>query len=93
MIRSFGDSETEKIFRGFRSRKLPADIQPRAQRKLIQIDTSERLDDLRLPPSNHLEALKGNLDGYYSIRINQQWRIIFLWEDGDADGVEIVDYH
>lgn len=93
MIKSFGDRETEKVFKGMRSKKLPGDIQQRAQRKLVQIDTAKTLEDLRLPPSNNLEALKGDLKIYHSIRINQQWRVIFIWTQSDAEEVEIIDYH
>ncbi|HYD91100.1 MAG TPA: type II toxin-antitoxin system RelE/ParE family toxin [Flavobacterium sp.] len=93
MIRSFGDKETEKIWNGIQSRKLPADIQNVARRKLRMINNSQNINDLRIPPANHLEKLSGNLAGLYSIRINNQWRIIFRWEDNNAFDVEIVDYH
>lgn len=93
MIRSFGCKETEKIWEGQASRKLPRDIQNRALRKLRQLDAAMVLDDLKNPLSNHLEALKGNRKGQMSIRINDQWRVCFRWEDGEATGVEIVDYH
>ena len=93
MIRSFKDAETEKIFNGQRSRKLPPDIQNAARRKLIYLDLAQRLEDLRIPPANQLEALKGDRKGQNSIRINRQWRICFAWRAGHADHVEIVDYH
>jgi proteic killer suppression protein len=93
MIRSFADKDTEGLFHGSFARKLPHDIQRVAQRKLRQIHAAEALTDLRAPPGNHLEALKGDHAGQHSIRINDQWRICFTWSDGGADGVEIVDYH
>ena len=93
MIRSFRDKETGRIWRGQPSRKFPGDIQDRALRKLRQIDASLTLDDLRNPPGNHLEALKADRAGQWSIRINEQWRICFRWSDGEAHDVEIVDYH
>ena len=93
MISSFADSEAEKIFKGQGSRKLPTSIQRTARRKLIYLDDAENLQDLRSPPSNHLAQLKGDRDGQYSIRINDQWRICFDWNDGKAEYVEIVDYH
>ena len=93
MIRSFECMETEKIWEGQTSRRLPRDIQERALRKLRQLDASMTLDDLKNPPSNHLEALKGNRKGQMSIRINDQWRVCFHWQDGEATEVEIVDYH
>jgi toxin HigB-1 len=93
MIRSFADKETERIWNGQSSRALPGDIQDRALRKLRQIDAARSLDDLRNPPGNRLEALRGNRSGQMSIRINDQWRICFRWSEGDATEVEIVDYH
>lgn len=93
MIKSFADSETEKVFRRSYSKKLPDDIQKRGRRKLVMIDAAEELQDLRVPPGNRLEKLRGNRGGQYSIRINQQWRICFRWHEGDAFDVEIVDYH
>ena len=93
MIVSFADSETEKVYRGFVSRKLPPDIQKTARRKLLYLDDAEDLRDLLAPPSNRLEALQGTREGQYSIRINDQWRICFSWEAGQAQSVEIVDYH
>jgi proteic killer suppression protein len=93
MIRSFKSKETEAIWQGRPSRRLPADIQDRALRKLRQLDASSTLDDLRNPPGNRLESLTGNRSGQMSIRINVQWRICFIWRDGEASDVEIVDYH
>lgn len=93
MISTFGDKETELIWLGTRSRKLPNDIQDVARRKLRMINSAQSVNDLRIPPANRLEKLSGNLSGYYSIRINIQWRIIFIWEDNNAFEVQIVDYH
>jgi len=93
MIKSFADNETAKIFRGEVSRKFPPDIQRTARRKLIYLDEADNLRDLMAPPGNRLEALKGNRSGQYSIRINDQWRICFQWEQPDAYRVEITDYH
>ena len=95
MIRSFKDKETEKIFHQEYSKKLPGNIQKVALRKLMMIDAAEKLSDLRIPPANHLEALDGDLIGKWSIRINDQWRIVLIPSDGgrDYDDVEIVDYH
>lgn len=93
MIRSFRCTETEKIFRREFSRKFPGDIQERAFMKLNAIDASVKIKDLRLPPSNRLEALKGDRKGQWSIRINDQWRICFKWSEGHAENVEIGDYH
>lgn len=93
MIRSFGDRDTELIWSGLRSRRLPGDIQATALRKLRLLNQSRRLDDLRVPPGNRLEALHGDRAGKHSIRINEQWRICFVFTDGGADDVEIVDYH
>ncbi len=93
MIRSFADTETEKLFRRERVRKLPPDIQRTALRKLVQLDAVLTLDDLRVPPGNRLEALTGNRLGQHSIRINDQWRVCFVWTTGSAEAVEIVDYH
>lgn len=93
MIRSFKDKETAGIFERKRSRKLPNDIQQIALRKLRMLNRSETLKDLQVPPANRLEKLKGDRAGQYSIRINNQWRICFEWQDGDALNVEIVDYH
>ena len=93
MIHSFKCRETEKIFQGLVSRKFPSDIQTRAFNKLAAIHASLSLDDLKSPPSNHLEQLKGNRTSQYSIRINDKYRICFVWNENNADGVEIVDYH
>ena len=93
MIASFAGKETERIWNGRVSRKLPADIQDRALRKLRQLDASRTLDDLANPPGNRLEVLKGDRSGQSSIRINDQWRICFRWDGRDAHDVEIVDYH
>ena len=92
-IRSFADKETEKIYHQEFSRKLPQSIQRIALRKLMMIDNAEKLDDLRIPPANRLEALKGDRQGQYSIRINDQYRICFVFADSGICQVEIVDYH
>ena len=93
MLRSFGSKETEKIWNGVRSSKIPPEVQKVGRRKLRMVNNSIDLNDLRIPPSNRLEKLRGNLKEYYSIRINDQWRIIFKWQAGNAFEVEIVDYH
>jgi len=93
MIESFASDETQKIFLGQISKKLPKDIQRTARRKLIYLDDAEDLQDLLAPPGNRLEKLKGNRAGQHSIRINDQWRICFIWSDNKAKNVEIVDYH
>ena len=93
MIESFASDETQKIFLGQISRKLPKDIQRTARRKLIYLDDAEDLQDLLAPPGNRLEKLKGDRAGQHSIRINDQWRICFTWLDNKAKNVEIVDYH
>ena len=93
MIRSFADSETERVFRRERSRRLPSDIQGVALRKLRMIHNARTVGDLRNPPGNRLEKLGGNRVGQYSIRINEQWRVCFIWEHSDAYEVEITDYH
>ncbi|HEY0027710.1 MAG TPA: type II toxin-antitoxin system RelE/ParE family toxin [Allosphingosinicella sp.] len=93
MIRGFADGQTEKIWKGERSRKLPDDIQARALVRLRMLNRAKSLDDLRNPPSNRLHALTGDRAGQHSISINMQWRICFVWRDGGADGVEITDYH
>ncbi|PWT70253.1 MAG: plasmid maintenance system killer family protein [Bacteroidetes bacterium] len=92
MIGSFGSKETEKIWKGIRLSKLPGEIQETARRKLRMLNNSINLTDLKVPPSNKLEKLKGNLRNFYSIRINEQWRIIFKWNNGSAFEVEITDY-
>jgi proteic killer suppression protein len=93
VIESFGDAETKKIWSRQFSRKLPQDIQRIALRKLSMIHNSINATDLQIPPGNHLEELKGDREGQYSIRINDQWRICFSWANGNAVCVEIVDYH
>ena len=93
MIVSFGNSDTEKIWNGIRVKKLPTEIQNVGRRKLRMLNNSVNLADLRIPPANRLEKLSGNLKDFYSIRINDQWRIIFKWDTGNAYEVEIVDYH
>ena len=93
MILSFGDKETREFYRTGKSKKLPPDIWRRALRKLEMIDKAETLDDLKVPPGNRLEALKGDRIGYYSIRINDQWRITFRFQNGNALEVKIEDYH
>jgi len=93
MIKHFHCRETEKIWNGDLSRRLPETIQRVARRKLRMLNNARSLEDLRLPPANRLEALKGDRAGQYSIRINEQWRICFTWREGDAFNVEIVDYH
>ena len=93
MIKSFSCKETLTIYEGRTSRKLPHTIQQRALMKLQMLDAAGDLRDLRIPPSNHLEALRGDRLGQWSIRVNQQWRICFRWEGGNACDVEIVDYH
>jgi toxin HigB-1 len=93
VIRNFKDEEAKKIFERQRSRRLPPDIQQVALRKLRMLNQAQTLQDLRVPPANRLERLSGNRAGQYSIRVNNQWRICFEWQDGDALRVEIVDYH
>ncbi|CAN2040884.1 Toxin HigB-1 [Candidatus Magnetomoraceae bacterium gMMP-15] len=93
MIQTFKDKEAEKLFRRIRSKKLPAKLQRVALRKLRMLNRALNINDLRIPPANRLEILKGNRVGQHSIRINKQWRICFEWHNGDAFNVEIVDYH
>lgn len=93
MIRSFKDSMTEMVASGKAPKGFPADIVRSSVRKLTMIDVAHDVEDLRSPPGNRLEALKGNRTGQHSIRINDQWRICFVWKDGGAEDVEIVDYH
>jgi proteic killer suppression protein len=93
MIRSFANAETGRFFATGKARRLPRDIVRRAAMRLRQLDAATRIDDLRLPPSNRLEPLRGDRAGRHSIRINDQWRICFGFADGDAHEVEIVDYH
>jgi toxin HigB-1 len=93
MIVSFATSDTEKIWSGIRVKKLPLEIQHIGRRKLRMIHNSVNIADLRIPPANRLEKLSGNFKDFYSIRINDQWRIIFKWSAGNASEVEIIDYH
>ena len=93
MIRSFESKEAEKLFSRVRSTKLPGDIQRVALRKLRMLHRAKTIADLRVPPANRLERLSGDRAGQYSIRINDQWRICFRWEEAGAEDVEIVDYH
>lgn len=93
MIVSFGSKETEKVWNGERVKKWPLEIQTMGRRKLRMLNNSQNIADLRIPPSNRLEKLSGNLKDFYSIRINDQWRIIFIWDDGNTQEVEIIDYH
>ena len=93
MIISFGSKETEKIWNGIIIKKPSVEIQQIGRRKLRMLNNSQDLADLRIPPSNRLEKLAGNLKNFYSIRINNQWRIIFCWKNGNASAVEIIDYH
>jgi proteic killer suppression protein len=93
MIKAFDDRETEKIWNGIMSKKLPIEIQDIARRKLRMLNSAQDLSDLRIPPTNKLEKLKGILQEFYSIRINNKWRIIFQWIGNDAYEVKIVDYH
>jgi toxin HigB-1 len=93
MIRSFANRDTESIWQGARSRRLPDDVQRVGLRKLLYLNRAKVINDLREPPGNRLEQLKGNRKGQWSIRINDQWRICFEWKEGEAHNVEIVDYH
>ena len=93
MIKSFADREAEKLFNRIASKKLPLPIQHKARVKLLLIDAAEVIQDLNIPPGNRLEKLAGNRKGQHSIRINNQWRICFVWKSGDAYEVEVVDYH
>jgi len=93
MIRSIADPETEKISSEERRRRFPSDIHERALSKLRLVDAASDVDDLRMPPSNRLHLLRGTLNGYYALRINDQWRIVFRWKDGGAEDVKISDYH
>jgi len=93
MISSFGSKETELIWNGMRVKKMPIEIQNVGRRKLRMLNNSQDIADLRIPPSNQLEKLSGKLSRFYSIRINKQWRIIFIWEKGNASEVKIIDYH
>jgi proteic killer suppression protein len=93
MITAFGSRDTERVWNGERVKSLPPEIQEIARRKLRMINNSQNIADLRIPPGNRLEKLTGNLAGYHSIRINDQWRIVFSWQSGNASQVEITDYH
>jgi proteic killer suppression protein len=93
MILSFGNKETQKISEGQRIKGLSTELQNTARRKLRMLNNAQDLNDLRIPPSNRLEKLKGDLRAFYSIRINDQWRIIFKWDNGNAMEAAIVDYH
>ncbi len=93
MIRSFTDRETQRVWEGRSSRRLPSEIQSVARRKLRMLNNAQDLNDLKAPPGNRLEALKGKRKGQHSIRINDQWRVCFKWKDRHAHEVEIVDYH
>lgn len=93
MIRSFADKETERLFNRGRIKKISPVVQRPGLRKLVLLDAAESLDDLRVPPGNRLEKLRGDREGQYSIRVNDQWRVCFRWDAGDAHDVEITDYH
>ncbi|AFL80727.1 plasmid maintenance system killer protein [Aequorivita sublithincola DSM 14238] len=93
MILSFGSKETKQIWNGNRVKKIPIEIQNTGRRKLRMLNNSQNINDLRIPPSNRLEKLIGKLNDFYSIRINKKWRIVFIWENGNASQVEIIDYH
>jgi proteic killer suppression protein len=93
MIISFGDKDTQKIWEGFRVKSFSTEIQELTRRKLRMLNNSIDVNDLMIPPSNRLEKLKGNLKNYYSIRINNQWRVVFKWNNGNASEVSIIDYH
>ena len=93
MIRSFKGRETERLFLRQRSRAVPSDLRRVALRKLLQLDAADTLDDLKVPPGNRLERLRGDRKGQHSIRVNERWRVCFDWRQGDAHEVEIVDYH
>jgi proteic killer suppression protein len=93
VIRTFGDSETERFYTTGQSRRMPPQIRKRSAMRLIQLNAAVQIEDLLLPPSNRLEQLRGNRAGQWSIRINDQWRVCFRFENGDAFDVEIVDYH
>ncbi|MGB6150681.1 MAG: type II toxin-antitoxin system RelE/ParE family toxin [Pricia sp.] len=93
MIVSFGAKDTERIWKGIRVKKMPLEMQSIGRRKLRMLNNSQDIADLRIPPSNRLEKLTGKLKEYHSIRINRQWRIMFIWDNGNAKEVEIIDYH
>jgi len=93
VIKSFGDRDTERLFAREPVRRFPAELRRAMLRKLVAVDAAEALDDLRVPPGNRLEKLRGDRAGQYSIRVNDQWRVCFAWRDSDAYDVSIVDYH
>jgi proteic killer suppression protein len=93
MILTFGSKDTEKIWKGERAKRIPLEIQQIGRRKLRMLNNSQNITDLKVPPSNRLEKLSGKLKDFHSIRINDQWRIIFKWENNHASEVEIIDYH
>ena len=93
MIRTFADPDTEHFYSSGKSRRVPPEIRRRAIMRLIQLNAATRVDDLRVPPSNRLERLRGDRSGQWSVRINDQWRVCFRFENGDAFDVELVDYH
>ncbi|MEP1096224.1 MAG: type II toxin-antitoxin system RelE/ParE family toxin [Cyclobacteriaceae bacterium] len=93
MILTFGSNSTERVWNGERVKKWPLEIQTNGRRKLRMLNNSQNIADLRIPPSNRLEKLGGKLKNFYSIRINDQWRIVFIWNNGNAHEVEIIDYH
>jgi len=93
LIHSFADKRTKKIFEGHTVKRLDGNLQKKTLRRLRYIDAVERIEDLRVPPSNKLEKKEGNLKDYYAIWVNSQWRIIFKWIDGSAHDVELIDYH
>ena len=93
MIKSFADKDTERLWNRQHARSVPADLQRRARKKLVMINAAESVQDLRSPPGNHLEELKGNRKGQHSIKINDQFRVCFVWRGGDAYEVEVTDYH
>lgn len=93
MIKTFADKRTVALFQGVAAKGVPADVRKRARQKLLAVHSAEAIDDLRAPPSNRLEALKGDRAGQHSIRVNDQWRLCFVWQDGNAYEVEFCDYH
>ena len=93
MIKSFGDRDTERLFAREPVRRYPAELRRAMLRKLVAVDAAEALDDLRVPPGNRLEKLRGDRAGQHTIRVNDQWRVCFAWRDGDAYDVSVVDYH
>jgi len=93
MILSFGTKETEQIWNGYRVKKMPLEVQQIGRRKMRMLHNAQNMMDLRIPPSNRLEKLSGNMSDFYSVRINKQWRIVFRWQHRHATDVQIVDYH